>query len=285
MNKKYWTKEEINILINLFIHEGILRKDIAFNMKRSEASIAKKIKSLNLKRPAEIKTKIWKESHMGRKNGMYGKVGSNLGKKFTELHKSKISKTRKRLFKEGKLDISGKKNGMYGKNSWNAGLSKYTDKRLKKLGEKSSITKKEQWKNMNQKEKGKKLQQIAAARRKCKTRIKTKIEKFIEDILIENNILFEQEYPIGVYIVDFFIPSKNLVIECMGDYWHANPKFYIKEHYSITQKNNVKRDKRKNKYLNSQNINLVYYWEYDIKKFPREIKKKLLDLISKIIFV
>jgi very-short-patch-repair endonuclease len=284
MNKKYWVDDEIKMLFDLYIVKGLLRKDISVIMNRSEASIAKKIKILKLKRPENLKKRIKKESNIGEKNGMYRKVGwcKGLTKENDErikLRAEKLSKTRKRLFKEGELDTRGEKNGMYGKHSWNAGLSKEHDIRLKQLGEKTSKTKKENWKNMSDQKKEVILIQLSNARKKCKSRNRTRIEYFIENILEKENIIYESEKSMGVYIVDFFIPSKNLVIECMGDYWHANPKIFIKENYTVTQKNNTERDKRKKEFLEKRGLNIKYLWEYDINNYPNKIIKELKQLI------
>jgi very-short-patch-repair endonuclease len=36
---------------------------------------------------------------------------------------------------------------------------------------------------------------------------------------------YQREFPLGIglYRADFFVPSKNLVIEVDGDYWHSRP--------------------------------------------------------------
>lgn len=64
----------------------------------------------------------------------------------------------------------------------------------------------------------------------------TSIERKMQAALIENNIDFIAQHPIGPWCVDFYLPTLNLVIECDGDYWHSLDEVKI-------------RDKRKNGYL------------------------------------
>ncbi|TSC63656.1 MAG: hypothetical protein G01um101493_380, partial [Microgenomates group bacterium Gr01-1014_93] len=35
---------------------------------------------------------------------------------------------------------------------------------------------------------------------------------------------FQQEMKIGKFRIDFYLPKRNLVIECDGEYWHMDPK-------------------------------------------------------------
>lgn len=50
-------------------------------------------------------------------------VAWNKGKQHSEITKSRLSETRRRLYEEGKLpDISGVNNPMYGKKAWNKGI-------------------------------------------------------------------------------------------------------------------------------------------------------------------
>jgi very-short-patch-repair endonuclease len=55
------------------------------------------------------------------------------------------------------------------------------------------------------------------------TKIEIKIREFLDILQIE---YFQHKYISEIthsYQCDFFIPSKNLVIECDGDYWHKYP--------------------------------------------------------------
>jgi len=73
----------------------------------------------------------------------------------------------------------------------------------------------------------------------------TSIEKKVYDELKKRGILFETQKLInGKFVVDAYIPSLNLVIECDGVYWHSLPV-------------NIKRDKSKNAYLKKCGFNML----------------------------
>ena len=63
---------------------------------------------------------------------------------------------------------------------------------------------------------------------------------------------YEQEYKIGKYWADFYLPKYNVVIEVDGDYWHSLPD--VKE-----------KDTRKDIYLKSKGINVMHIKECELK--------------------
>ncbi len=114
----------------------------------------------------KTKSKMSK-SMMGENNPNYGKHTWSKGlSKETDKRLSnsavKISKTRKRLFKEGKLK------------NWNAGLTKETDVKLKRSAEKI----KKSWANEEVRSK-----QIKAIRKACRTKdFKEKMNKMVTEL-------------------------------------------------------------------------------------------------------
>lgn len=50
-----------------------------------------------------------------------------------------------------------------------------------------------------------------------------KMELSVRAVLDQLGILYIAEYRIGPYLADMFVPEKQLVIECDGDYWHKRP--------------------------------------------------------------
>jgi very-short-patch-repair endonuclease len=118
------------------------------------------------------------------------------------------------------------------------------------------------------------------------SKVKTsKLENKFIDLL--NNIGYTQDVDyIHNHLVsniktffDFYIPSKKIIIEVDGDFYHCNPntKYSIPE-YEI-QKKNLSNDKRKNNWCENHNILLLRFWEKDINERPEwvisELKKKL----------
>ena len=109
------------------------------------------------------------------------------------------------------------------------------------------------------------------------------MEREIRELLEKNNIIFKQEYApewLKPLHIDFFIPSKNLAIECQGlqhfksiKYYGGNDGFKIRN----------ERDNRKKKLCEQNGVKLIFYanYEYD---FPYEVITKKDDLIKMIIY-
>lgn len=57
---------------------------------------------------------------------------------------------------------------------------------------------------------------------------------------------------------------KKIIIECDGDYWHANPVIYDYSNLTKSQKKNLQRDKFKDTYLKTRGWNIVRLFESEI---------------------
>lgn len=110
----------------------------------------------------------------------------------------------------------------------------------------------------------------------------TKPQKIVNRILEENRIQYENEKIFGYYSVDNYLVDYNLIIEVMGDYFHANPIMY--NNYNSLNKMQIKdvhRDKRKHTYIsNYHKIEILYLWESDIKNNTEMCTKLILDYID-----
>jgi very-short-patch-repair endonuclease len=99
----------------------------------------------------------------------------------------------------------------------------------------------------------------------------TKIEVKIQDYLNLLKISFNTHRQLNIlhaYQTDIFISSMNLVIECDGDYWHANPlKFPNPNEW---QKEQIKKDKIRTKELKEKEYNILRLWESEINKMNIE---------------
>ena len=108
------------------------------------------------------------------------------------------------------------------------------------------------------------------------------LSKEVKNILLENNIVFEQEktfewlkYKKPLHL-DFFLPDKNIVIECHGEQhfnrfrWENNDKML-----KIRQK----RDNIKYELCNKHNIKVLYYAN---KKYTENMITNISDLINTI---
>lgn len=71
-------------------------------------------------------------------------------------------------------------------------------------------------------------------------------------VLDKLGVNYETQKPLGYYVVDIFIPDRNLVIECDGKYWHDLPR-------------RIQRDKRLEGWLKKHGYQLLRLPEADIK--------------------
>lgn len=187
---------------------------------------------------------------------------------------NKISKLKLRHTNEQKSEIksrlnSGECNGMYGKESWCKGLTKETSDIIKKASLKMSISRKKWWYSLDEYKKKEIIGKLTEYRcRKLETSIVIKIKEILEEFGID----YEKNHRKDNFVFDFYIKSRNFVIECQGDYWHSNPLFYDLDNLGETQLKNKERDGRKLKLLKSEKYNYEFFWEYDINNNLSEIR-------------
>lgn len=96
----------------------------------------------------------------------------------------------------------------------------------------------------------------------------TKPEIIVEDFLLKNNIVYIPQHPMyNKFVVDFYLPKHNIIIEVLGDYWHGNPNKYgdeeSKKSLSEKQIKTRNKDKIRFEYL-SKNHKIYGVWESDI---------------------
>jgi len=93
-----------------------------------------------------------------------------------------------------------------------------------------------------------------------------KLKTNLEMLYGENQkILFKEN---GYFMIDCYIPSKNMVIEYNGDYWHANPVRYNKNSVMNFPKGQFlaeeiwKKDKNRIEHIKKElNCSIVIVWE------------------------
>ncbi len=107
---------------------------------------------------------------------------------------------------------------------------------------------------------------------------KTGIEKIIENLLKENNINYKYSFILENRQFDFCLLDYNIIIECDGDYWHGNPKFYsiLTEQQKMKQKD----DLIKTNIAQNNNFFIFHFWEYDIMNNLDNIKDQILNKIK-----
>ena len=86
----------------------------------------------------------------------------------------------------------------------------------------------------------------------------TKIEKKMKELLDALNINYVFQHSVkNIATVDFYIPEKNLIIECDGCYWHGCPIHFPER---IRSKDAVRDAK-----LNLLGYKVIRFWEHEIK--------------------
>jgi G:T-mismatch repair DNA endonuclease (very short patch repair protein) len=281
-----WTKEELDFIENEY-KKGLTKKEVYnsfvefFGNTRTEYSISLKLKRLKISIDEDLIKKKRSNASSGSNNGMFGKEGPNKGltKENSERIKNsgiKISETRKKMFASGELDLSGTNNGMYGKSAWNSGLTKLTDERVYNYSKNMSDSAKLRWDNYTQEEKNEIIGRLTLGCNKAKK--DTSIELKIENLLNELGIKYEKQHRLSKWVFDFYLPEFNTIIECQGDYWHANPLLFENKKLNNIQLKNIDRDKRKKLFIGENQINSIFLWECEIHSNIEEIKNMLITL-------
>lgn len=99
-------------------------------------------------------------------------------------------------------------------------------------------------------------------------------------LLLKNNEFMCEHSSIGkktfqidnnYYIVDYYIPKVNMIIEFYGDYWHCNPIKYSRDYFhlykGLTAEKIWEKDRiRLQKIVNKFNCNILTIWESEWKK-------------------
>lgn len=142
------------------------------------------------------------------------------------------------------------------------------------------------------KEEGEKKYRIHIEQQCKKTLVKgffTGLNQRVKQILISNNIAYEEEYPILYesnkrFFYDFKIG--NTILELNGDYWHCNPSMYKESDIVQYPGNNYRlvkdiweKDRRKKEVAILNNFNFVVIWENELKNMNgKELTNLLITL-------
>ena len=90
------------------------------------------------------------------------------------------------------------------------------------------------------------------------------IETKVKEQLSLYNVAFVSQKKIcnGHFVLDFWLPEYQLVIECNGDYWHLLPQ-------------RIERDKQLEEYLKLKKVDILWLWEHNIKSNDFDIAEYL----------
>ena len=120
------------------------------------------------------------------------------------------------------------------------------------------------------------LETLARNRKEILKGNPSKLEFTFADILTGLGIEFVHQYEVEGFNYDFYIPSKNTLIEVDGDYWHAHPDKYVE--LNNMQKKNKGLDKLKTKHAADRSYQLLRFWEQDIACNRFEVIANLMEI-------
>lgn len=120
--------------------------------------------------------------------------------------------------------------------------------------------------------------QLAINRRERLTSGKmSKPERLMEDILKSHGIDYVYQHEVSGFFYDFYIPSKNILIEVDGDFWHCKPGTKYETPITEEQTKNVVNDKKKTAIAYSNSYTLLRFWESDIQDNRLQVVKTLIE--------
>ncbi|WP_163580362.1 DUF559 domain-containing protein [Gracilibacillus saliphilus] len=107
---------------------------------------------------------------------------------------------------------------------------------------------------------------------------KTQIEKIMERYLNEINVNYKYSFILEKRQYDFHLMDFKVIIECDGDYWHANPKYYPNpENWQIER---IRIDKEKNEIAKNNGFQIARFREDDIINNFDYVKSIIDDLLA-----
>jgi len=278
------------LLLNLYVNQELSSYKIAQKLGCSQSYVYNSL--VRSKIPIMSNSQRYKgkprrpHTKESRRKMSLSKLGSNNPAKRLEV-RAKISKANK-----------GRKHSEEAKKN----MSKAQKGRIIKWGDKIAVVKKKWYASKSGQEFIKKLSQRKGSNNpmfnkseKIAERHWTKIcSQDVKDAIIKRfrEIRLRQKFPLkfskieiilgneikkrGIYFLthqpllnicqpDIIMPNYKLVIQCDGDWWHVNPRFYRNKPLSKIQKNNAKRDKWQDAILNNNGWHVMRFWGSDIK--------------------
>ncbi len=147
-----------------------------------------------------------------------------------------------------------------------------------------SLQRKAWWSKLTREERGERLQTfIAAGQISNKKNAKTRIENEMAVLLSLVGRMYERNFQLGRYNVDFLVEGK-IIVECYGDYWHCNPRLYQGNDYHkslhMTASEKWKKDQDRVETFTNQGYRVVCFWEHDIYNSKDEVLQTLTNVFD-----
>lgn len=183
------------------------------------------------------------------------KFSDEARKRMSEAAKLRFSKIsfeeRRKMTECMRTPEARRKNGLKSSQRipWNKGKTgfKHTEETKRKIGEAS----KKHWKEFDKEFREKQIKRFINLPKNVSEN--TSIEIKVENQFIKYKIKYIKQKPVckGHFIVDFYLPEYQLVVECNGDYWHSLPE-------------RKERDQKLEEYVLSKGKDILWLWEHEI---------------------
>lgn len=134
----------------------------------------------------------------------------------------------------------------------------------KDIRDKLSSSAKSRWANMSIEEKDLLVSKIKNGNKWKESGPEIKFKLFLE----EKHIEFEQQVHMLGYIIDFYIPSKNVIVEIHGCHWHGCDQCGFNKKWHIQKR---KEDLVREETIRNAGYNLKIIWEHELKVTVPEI--------------
>jgi len=200
----------------------------------------------------------------------------------TEEHKKNLHKPKSDSSRMGRYDKTGKNNPMFGKHH----SDKTKLEQSKRMKENNPLhdpvirLRHKQSMNTEERKMASKMANFNFLKSGRSKKSGTSIELTMKSLLDDLSITYEHQSIFKYYNFDFYLPKYDIYLECDGDYWHANPKFYGDKKLNETQKNNAWRGKAKDTFMKNQGKILLRFWEYDLKNNINDVRLTIQNCIK-----
>lgn len=91
-----------------------------------------------------------------------------------------------------------------------------------------------------------------------------KLEQRVATMLDATGVEYSQQYRLGRFLFDFYLPLTHTLLEVHGTFWHADPRVYAHKPLSKIQQRNVANDIKKAACAAAHGYRLAVLWEADV---------------------
>lgn len=107
----------------------------------------------------------------------------------------------------------------------------------------------------------------------------TNIERIGYRMLTECGALYLPQHTIGrKFCVDAYVPSKGLIVQFDGNYWHGHPAIY--KTLTRRQATQRQRDIAQDAYLKACGYSVLRFWEVDMLKNQARVRAIMAKAVA-----